>query len=327
MGSIPVASTIPLTAHRMGESVPLICLTRSGVPDTLHRGSAVALDDQGRVLLAVGDPDTRAYIRSAAKPVQCIPVITSGAADAFRLDGHDLAIISGSHRGGDAQVAQVRSILARCGLPESLLQSGTGMADNCSGKHAGMLAACKHLGLPLDTYTAPDHPHQRAILRVLNEVCGLVEGEAHIGIDGCSAPIHCFSIRKMALGFARMSVPERHFKEPAASAIRRITAAMWTAPDGHTGEPLYRNVLPGGTRLITKGGGNGVYCAGVLGRGIGFALKVDDGSTYPLYPVFTELMRRLGVFSDSDAARIRERVWRRIDNRRGQVVGTIELLL
>jgi len=311
----------------MPDSVPLVCLTRSGVPDTLHRGSVVVVDDTGSVLFALGDPETRAYLRSSAKPIQCIPVITSGAADAFRLDDNDIAIICGSHRGGEAQIAQVRSILAKCALPETLLQSGAGIADNCSGKHAGMLAACKHLRLPLDTYTAPDHPHQLAILRVLNQVCCLADREAHVGIDGCSAPIHCFSLRKMALGFARMSVPDRHLDPPPASALRRITDAMWRGPDGHTGEPLYRNVLPGGTRLITKGGGNGVYCAAVVGRGIGFAMKVDDGSAYPLYPVFTEVFRRLRFISDPEADQIRTRIWRKIDNRRGTLVGAIELLI
>ncbi len=93
---------------------------------------------------ALGDRTARAYIRSAAKPIQCIPVITSGAADAFGLNDDDVAIICGSHKGGDPQIAQVRGILAKCGLTEDQLHAGSGIDDNCSGKHAGMLAACKH---------------------------------------------------------------------------------------------------------------------------------------------------------------------------------------
>jgi len=307
-------------------SVPLACLTRSGVPDTLHRGSVAVIDASGKEQFVLGDPETRAYIRSAAKPIQCIPVLTSGAAEAFGLDDRDIAIICGSHRGGPEQVAQVRSILAKCGLSEALLRSGSGIADNCSGKHAGMLAACTHQGLPLDNYTDPGHPHQRAIVEVLKSVCCLGDDEWHIGVDGCSAPIHYFTIEKMALGYARLSVAARHFDEPTASAVGRIIPAMWANPGGHTGEPAYADVLGAEPRLLSKAGGNGVYCAGVIGRGLGFAMKVDDGNRAALRPVFVEVLRRLGVFTDVEAGELMDLVGRSVMNRRGEVVGAVELL-
>ena len=316
-----------MTADFFGESVPLLCVTRSGTPDILHRGSVVVADDCGKVLLCFGDPDTRAYIRSAAKPIQCIPVITSGAAEAYGLDDRDVAIICGSHRGGDEQVAQVRSILAKCGLSEKLLRSGTDITDNCSGKHAGMLATCKHLGYPLDTYLEPTHPHQAAIVDVLKDVCRLADDDFRIGIDGCSAPIHYFSLTKMAAGYARMSVPEKHFDAPTASAIGRIITAMWTNPGGHTGEPEYADVLSGEPRLLTKVGGNGVYCAGVVGCGLGFAMKVEDGSSVPLRPIFAEVMRRLDVFSDAEARTVTERFCPPPRTRCGQPVGTVQVLI
>jgi len=307
--------------------VPLVRVTRSGVQDTLHRGAAVVVDHGGETLLRYGDPGTRAYIRSAAKPIQCIPVLTSGAADAFRLTDADIAIISGSHRGGPAQVRQVRSILRKCGCSERHLQSGTGIRDNCSGKHAGMLAVCRRKRYRIRDYTNPSHPHQLAILAVLQAVCGLEDGDVHVGVDGCSAPIHDFAIGHMALGYARMSVAEEHFDPATASAIRRITTAMERHPGGHTGEPPYAEVLDGEARLLTKAGGNGVYCAGAVGRGIGFAVKVEDGSRVPLIPVFSETLRRVGLLTDSEAAGIAERFWPRIVNRRGEPVGTIELLV
>ncbi|MFO7900320.1 MAG: asparaginase [Planctomycetota bacterium] len=308
-------------------SVPLAVVTRSGVQDTLHRGSAVVVDAAGAVLEEVGERDTRAYIRSAAKPIQCIPVITSGAAEAFGLDDADIAIICGSHRGGGEQVRQVRSILRKCGIGEDRLEAGAGIRDNCSGKHAGMLAACKHLGYPLAGYTSPSHPHQQAIIETLRAVCRLADDEIHVGVDGCSAPIHCFSIQKMARGYARMSMPDEHFADPTAGAIRRITAAMAAHPEGHTGEPAYRDVLGDDVRLLTKAGGNGVYCAGVVGRGIGFAMKIEGGDRTPLLPVFTRLMRRVGVFSGEQASEIQRRFWPAVENRRGETVGTIEVLI
>jgi L-asparaginase II len=307
--------------------MPLAVATRSGVPDTLHRGSAVAVDDTGHILLELGDRATRAYIRSAAKPIQCLPVLLSGAAEAFGLDDADLAIICGSHRGGAPQVAQVRSILHKCGLDESRLRSGSGVRDNCSGKHAGMLATCVHLGLRLDDYTRPDHPHQVAVLETLKQICRLTDREVHVGVDGCSAAIHHFTIEKMASGYARMSMPRTHFEPPTAAAVERITSTMWTAPDGHTGEPLYRSVLGASPRLLVKAGGNGVYCAGVVGRGVGFALKIEDGAPLPVRHVFVELMQRLGVFSDGEAGSVRSELLPRVENRRGDVVGNVELLI
>jgi len=308
------------------QTVPLVRLTRAGVQDNLHRGAAVAVDDAGRVLAAFGLPAVCAYIRSAAKPIQAIPVLTSGAADAFGFSDADVAIACGSHRGGDAQVAQVRGMLAKIGLPEEQLKSGSGIRDNCSGKHTGMLAACKHIGDDLETYTAPDHPHQQRILATLAEVCALAPEAIHVGVDGCGAPIHWFPVLNMALGYARLSRPERHFDAPVAAAIRRIIPAMAANAGGHTGEPGYADVL-GEVRFITKSGGYGVYCAGVVDRGVGFAMKVEDGSGVPLIPVFTEVMRRLGVLSDEEAAVFREQLWRPVVNRRGATVGETELLL
>ena len=306
-------------------TVPLVRLTRAGVQDNLHRGAAVAVDDSGRTLMAIGDPGTCGYIRSAAKPIQAIPVLVSGAADAFGFSDADVAIMCGSHRGGDEQVAQVRAILAKAEVGEELLTSGRGIRDNCSGKHSGMLSACKHLGEDLATYTSLEHPHQQRILSTIAAVCDLPVESIHVGIDGCGAPIHYFPIRHMALGYARMSRPERHFEDVTAAAIKRIIPAMAANSGGHTGEPEYAEVL-GEVRFVTKAGGYGVYCAGVVGRGVGFAMKVEDGSSVPLKPVFTEVMRRLGVLSDAEAEAFRRRFWKPVENRRGTAVGQTQLL-
>jgi L-asparaginase II len=306
-------------------TVPLLCVSRAGVQDNFHRGAAVAVDDEGKVLLAVGDPSCRGYIRSAAKPIQAIPVLACGAAAAFGLDEADIAIVCGSHRGGDEQVRQVRAVLAKAGVAEAHLAAGSGIRDNCSGKHSGMLSACKHLGEELAGYTCLSHPHQQRILKTLANVCGLPVDDIHVGVDGCGAPIHYFPIRHMALGYARLSRPEMHFTPAIATAVRRIIPAMAAHPVGHTGEPAYAEAL-GEARFLTKAGGSGVYCAGVVDRGIGFAMKVEDGSPVPLKVVFTEVMRRLGVLSEQEAALFRERFCPTVVNRRGAMVGKTKLL-
>lgn len=307
-------------------AVPLVRVNRSGVKDNLHRGVAVAVDDGGSVLLSFGDSGARAYIRSAAKPIQALPVILSGAADACGFDDADVAIICGSHKGGEGQVAQVRSILAKAGLAEGQLKSGGGIADNCSGKHAGMLAASRHAGFDLEGYLEPDHPHQRRIVEILGRVCGLEVSAITLGTDGCGAPIHYIPVLNMALAYARMSRPGRHFDEATCGALERVTRAMQAHPGGHTGEPDYADAL-GEARFLTKGGGSGIYCAGVPGRGMGFAMKVEDGASVPLRPVFTEVMRRLRMLTDEEAALFKERFWPKVVNRRGATVGDVELLL
>ena len=220
----------------------------------------------------------------------------------------------------------MRSILAKAGVAEEFLKSGTGIADNCSGKHAGLLAGCKRLGLDLAGYLEPDHPYQRKIKETVANICGVPADYILVGIDGCGAPIHYLPVHNMALGYARMSRPEKHFDAATAGAIQRITRAMGAHAGGHTGEPKYADVL-GEVRLLTKGGGNGVYCAGAVGHGIGFAMKVEDGSSVPIMPVFTEAMRRLGVLSDAEAAKFVEKFQPPVTNRRGTVVGAIELLI
>jgi L-asparaginase II len=308
-------------------TVPLACVTRAGLKDNLHRGAAVAVDSRGKMLKAFGGSHERAFMRSSAKPIQCLPVITSGAAADYGFSDRDIAIICGSHLGGASQAAQVRSILKKSGVDENKLLSGEGISDNCSGKHAGMLAACRHSGYSLKDYTSPEHPHQKRILEALKEVCCLKDREIRVGIDGCSAPIHNFPLYNMALGYARMSVPEKHFDRDTASALRRIARAMWENSGGHTGEPEYRRALRGGIRLITKAGGNGVYCAGVPDAGIGLAIKIEDGSFVPCIPLFIEIMRRLGALSAKEAKGLDARFSPKVENRRGQTVGGIDLLI
>ncbi len=308
------------------DSVPLAVVTRAGVQDNLYRGSVAVVDDGGAVVTSLGDPRMPAYLRSSAKVIQAVPVLTSGAADAFGFDDADVAIIAGSHRGGDDQVAQVRSILDKAGLDPSDLKCGDGLADNCSGKHAGMLAACRHQGYPVESYLRREHPHQQAIEKLVRQVCGLSDERFVVGIDGCGTPIHFFAIRNMALGFARMSVPENHFDVPVARALARITRAMADHPGGHTGEPDYKGQL-GQVRLLTKLGAQGVYCGSVLGRGLGYAMKVECGSKEPMLPVFTTVLHRLGVIDDAEFEKLREAIWPKVTNRRGEVVGRIEVLL
>ncbi|HKP96247.1 MAG TPA: asparaginase [Fibrobacteria bacterium] len=325
-------------------AAPLVTVTRNGRFDMQHLGFACLADAAGNRIWSLGDPHAHAYFRSSAKPLQALAMLTSGAADAAGLDDRDLAIVCGSHAGGAGQTAQVRALLAKSGLrpdqlgcgPREGSESAAGggdpggeesvLADMCSGKHAGMLTACKHLGLPLDTYLEPGHPWQRRILATVCEYCAADPAETGQAVDGCSAPTPSLPIYNMALGFARLA-KEAGKPGPAARLLR----AMAAHPD-HTGEPDLRgfaleNAPPTGigAAFVTKGGANGLHCAALPGLGLGFAMKVMDGAQLPRWPVFTRALERAGILSPASAAAMRAALWPRILTRKGVEAGDIRV--
>lgn len=310
--------------------VHLATVTRGGETDSVHFGMACLVDAEGRVVWSLGDPNRRAFFRSSAKPLQALAVVHAGAAEALGLDEADLAVLCGSHGGGPDPVRQVRGILAKCGLDESHLGCGDGPADQCSGKHAGMLAACRHLGLPLDSYLDPAHPWQKTLLDTISHRCGLPPADISLGVDGCSAPTYCMPLYNMALGFARLGKDGAR-PGSASQGPARILGSMLSHPI-HTGEPDMREfpTLPPPGRVagevpVTKGGANGLHCAAFPSLGLGFALKVSDGTAAVRWPVFTGMLERTGLISPDTAARMRAGLWPRINTRKGRPAGEIVL--
>ena len=167
----------------------LVRVTRGGLTESAHRGCVVAVDGQGNTVAALGDPETTVFLRSAAKPLQALPVIESGAADRYGLTAPEIAVMCGSLNGQDYQVAAVCSILDKIGLSASAMACGvhrpshrptaqalsragqepTALHNNCAGKHAAMLVLCAHYGWDIEGYTGIDHPVQQAILKRVGE--------------------------------------------------------------------------------------------------------------------------------------------------------------
>lgn len=182
--TIGVTSAVgPVVEIGKGRAVVRVEAVGRSPYSTGYRAGLDALD--GSAVAAVGDPMKVAYIRSAGKPLQALTLIALGGAEQYGLTPAEIAIVCASHSGGDLQVATVRSVLAKAGVPEQALKAGSGIRDNCSGKHAGMLALAKMLGHPLSSYRATDHPIQEAILKTVSEMC------AHAAVpalpDYCSA--------------------------------------------------------------------------------------------------------------------------------------------
>jgi L-asparaginase II len=301
-------------------SVELLHSTRGDLVETIQGGHVAVVDARGRLLGSAGDPDAWSYLRSSAKPLQATMVVQSGAAERFDLTGALLAICCASHNGEPGHVEAVRTVLERAGAPEDALQCGvhapsyqpaaaalwragaepTVLHNNCSGKHAGMLASARALGAPLDDYLSIDHPVQQGILTNVAALSGVPRERIVIGIDGCSAPVHGLPVRGMAQAYAHLADPQ---SAPAyAPTLDLLAEAMATHPwyvDGTNGPDTLLMERAGG-RLVVKSGAEGVLCVAVRGAGIGLAIKMQSGRNEWSHAVAIEALRQLDLLTASD---------------------------
>jgi len=288
--------------------IPLAHVTRGEVVESVHYGSLAVADASGRVLASLGDPERRCYFRSSSKPLQAILVVTSGAADRFAFTPEEIAVTCASHHGTARHLEVVSGILRKLGLgPDALLCGAHPVSDpaenarlaregldptplhnNCSGKHAGMLASCLALGFDVDDYVSRDHPLQRAHIANIARFCGLPEEEIVIGVDGCGVPTFGVPLSAAATAYARLAtgdaLPPR--LRDAAACIRE---AMWAAPDIISAPGAFNSELLAAcrSRLVAKGGAEGLYCAGSVESGEGMAMKNEDGSFRGLHEALT----------------------------------------
>ncbi|MGH6736127.1 MAG: asparaginase [Methyloceanibacter sp.] len=289
----------------------LVDVHRGSLIESQHRGAIAVADADGRLVLAFGDVERPIYPRSAVKALQAIPLVESGAADAFGLSDAELAVACASHSGDQVHLDAVAGLLAKAGLDESHLACGAhwpvseamtrallrggkrpgAIHNNCSGKHAGMLAAAVHLGYSPRGYEKPDHPLQVMIARILSETCGVALDPDRAGIDGCSLPTHAVPLMALARGFARFGTgwgfaPER------AQAAARLKQACFAAPVLVAGEGRFDTVVLRGLAplIFVKGGAEGVHCAALPDLGLGLALKIDDGAKRGTERVMSEVL-------------------------------------
>ncbi len=277
----------------------LVDVFRGDRTESSHRGAIAIADTRGRLVLALGDVETPVYPRSAIKALQALPLVESGAADAFDLSDEELAVACGSHCGDRVHLEAGASVLAKANLRERDLACGAhwplseatarellrasrrprAIHNNCSGKHAGMLATAVHLGFDPSDYETPDHPVQAMIARVLSETCGVTLGPGDMGTDGCSLPTYAMPLSKLAHGFARFGTGAGHSQDRALAA-KRLMEACFAAPVLVAGEGRLDTKVLRGLRgaAFTKGGAEGVHCAALPELGFGLALKVDDGA-------------------------------------------------
>ena len=327
--------------------VPLARLTRGGLAESWHLGAAAVVAPGGRLLTALGEPDLEIVLRSAAKPFQALPLLLAGGEAAFALDDADLALVCASHSGGDEHADRARSLLARGGFAPEALQCGahpplgapeaaalasrgeepTPLHNNCSGKHAGMLLACRRLDLPAASYLEGEHPLQRRIGELLATVAG-VSGPLRYGVDGCSAPTWQLPLAAGARAYAALADPmAAGLPGEIAAALSRIGKAMAAAPRMVAGEGRFTTALIAATggRVVGKEGAEGVYGVAVRGPvALGLLLKIADGGERARDTVVLELLRQLGLLSAAEMAELAPYYRPEQRNHRGLLVGEIE---
>lgn len=319
----------------------LVEVLRGKIVESRHAGAIAIADRAGRLLLGLGDVARPVFPRSAVKAMQAMPLVESGAADAFGLGDKELAIACASHSGDRVHVEAVRSLLAKAGLDEShlacgahwpvsdralreLMRAGRGpqaIHNNCSGKHAGMLAAAVHLGFDPRFYERPDHPIQRLIGGIISETCGIALARDGMAVDGCSVPTWALPLEALARGFARLGTGQ-DLPPARAEAARRLREACFAQPALVAGEGRFDTITMAALapELFVKGGAEGVHCAALPALGLGIALKIDDGAKRGAERALAEVIAAL--LPEARRA-LGEQLEGRVFNWRGLEVGRI----
>lgn len=289
-------------------------VTRGGLVESRHRGALAIVDRSGSLTTAIGDVSAPVYPRSAIKLMQALPLVESGAAERFGLTDAEIALTVSSHNGEAEHVAAARAILAKAGLSETALECGPQLPardedrcalltrgepagrihNNCSGKHAGMLAAAVHLGLDPSGYVRRDHPLQARIRQTMVEMTGTALTEHRCGIDGCSVPTWAAPLEAWARAFAHVATGE-HLPEVRRRAVERIRRAVAAHPFMVAGSGRFctRIMEATGPAVFVKTGAEGVFCAALPERGLGVALKIDDGASRASETLMAAVLARL----------------------------------
>lgn len=319
----------------------LVEVLRGKAVESRHAGAVAIADADGRLVMALGDVARPVFPRSAVKALQAIPLVESGAADAFGLDENELAVACASHSGDRVHIETVRNLLAKAGLDESYLACGAhwpvndkamralirdayrpqAIHNNCSGKHAGMLAACMHLGFDPCGYERPDHQIQVLIKGIISDACGFPLERDGMGVDGCSVPTWPLPLAALARGFARLGTGAG-FAPRRAEAVRRLREACFAYPVLVAGEGRFdtiamRTLAP---ELFVKGGAEGVHCAALPELGLGIALKIDDGGKRGTERALAEV---LAALLPNARRALADQLEGEIFNWRGLVVGRV----
>jgi L-asparaginase II len=292
----------------------VVRVVRSGLEESAHIVDVAVVDPVGKLAAWAGDAERTIFARSSMKPLQATVSLSLAP---FDFTDREVAVMCASHNAEPIHVETVRSLLARGGVDEEALQcpamrpwDDQSLAEDperrpinsdCSGKHGGMLSACRARGWPLESYRDPDHPLQEAILAAVLTATDLAE--VPVGVDGCGVPVHGMELRSMAQLYARLAVPERlgSLAPSADRAVQAMRAEPYLVAGRNRVDTAVMQSVP---ETIAKGGAEGLMCAALLDRGLGIAVRVRDGAARATGPALIATLQALGAIDADTTERL-----------------------
>ena len=319
-----------------------VIVTRGGHVESTHRVHAAVVDEKGTLIGTARDPQFETFWRSCAKPFQVMPFLASGGFDRAGWGADQLALACASHGGEPEHVAIAQGMLNSVGLEEGDLACGpheplssrgariaresrvrlTRLHNNCSGKHAAMLARAKTEGWQTQGYERDGHPVQQAVLESISYWSSVPADNITTAVDGCGAAVFSLPLEAMARAYARFATSVLKGDELAT----RVMEAIVTRPFLIGGTERFDTVLIEETegRVIAKVGAEGVHSGAILDAGIGFVVKVEDGAQRAHCPAVLRLLQKLGALPDTLPPRLEEFMHKPIRNTRNEIVGDIQ---
>ncbi len=322
----------------------LVDVIRGGMVESAHRGSAISVDNQGRVLYALGRPEALTYPRSALKLFQALPLMESGAAAAYELNNKEIALACASHNGEPMHVELIVHWLDQLEMDDDLLACGcayprlradqyelireggvaTRAHHNCSGKHIGMLTLAQYMEVSTQDYFDYMHPTQLAWRQRFGKLIDADVSHFLWERDGCGLPALCMSLQNLALGFAKYASAKTQ-KPKSRQAINSILDAITEYPEMLAGSARCCTdvIQVTGGRIIVKTGAEGVYAGLARDTGTGFALKIDDGATRGSEVALGALLRAQRLISDAEYDELSDWFQPPVTNSQGYTTGSI----
>ncbi|KAH7126610.1 L-asparaginase II [Dendryphion nanum] len=325
-------TTVPLPYEKNQYKSPVndqdvIIIDRGGIIENKHQVHAAIVDANNNLLFTIGNPHRTTLIRSAAKPFQSLAIFETGAPDRYQFSDPDIALMCASHNSEPHHIARAQSMLRRTGAEEDALRCGghpaispavnktwikqdyipTGICNNCSGKHAGMIAGSICLDAPYHDYHEPSHPMQQRVKKVVEELSELDEKDVLWAIDGCNLPAPALPLRTLAMMFAKLAnARDGNVPGTRGEYLSRIFSSMAMYPDMVGGTGRFCTALMGAYEgaVVGKVGADGCYGVGIRGEGegegegrraMGIAVKIEDGNLDMLYAAVAEILEQLGV--------------------------------
>lgn len=321
-----------------------VVATRGGVVESYHRVHAAVVDARDCLTAAAGEPQRLTHWRSCAKPFQVMPLLESGGFDDLQWGDDELALACASHGGEPEHVAIAERMLSAIGLEEGDLACGpheplssrgakllrdagerpTRLHNNCSGKHAAMLACAHTAGWPMFGYERSGHDVQRCCLEAVAKWTGLETHAIGLAVDGCGVVEFAMPLEQMARAYSRLARASTN----GAGAPKRVIGAMQTRPFLVGGSDRFDSILIEETdgRIVAKIGAEGVHSAAVLDQGIGVAVKVEDGAQRAQFPAILRLLQLLDALPEHLPPRLDEFLKRQLRNTRSETVGEVRTL-